>query len=46
MATGGAAGALRQFELDGVCDTGREVGHGSFAVVKALNSSVAERVQS
>ena len=36
MATGGAAGALRQFELDGVCDTGREVGHGSYAVVKEL----------
>ena len=29
MATGGAAGALRRFELDGVHDTGREVGHGS-----------------
>ena len=36
MATGGAAGALRRFELDGVHDTGREVGHGSFAVVKEL----------
>ena len=36
MATGGVAGALRQFELDGVYDTGREVGYGSFAVVKEL----------
>ena len=36
MATGGAAGALRRFELDGVCDIGREVGHGSYAVVKEL----------
>ena len=36
MATGGAAGALRWFELDGVHDTGREVGHGSYAVVKEL----------
>ena len=36
MATGGAAAALRPFELDGVHDTGREVGHGSFAVVKEL----------
>ena len=36
MATEGAAGALRQFELDGVHDTGREVGHGSYAVVKKL----------
>ena len=36
MATGGAAGALRRFELDGVRDTGREVGHGSYAVVKEL----------
>ena len=36
MATGGAAGALRRFELDGVHDTGREVGHGSYAVVKEL----------
>ena len=34
MATGGAAGALRRFELDGIHDTGREVGHGSYAVVK------------
>ena len=34
MATGGAAGALRRFELDGVHDTGREVGHGSYAMVK------------
>ena len=36
MATGGETGALRQFELDGVQDTGREVGHGSYAVVKEL----------
>ena len=36
MATGGAAGSLRRFELDGVHDTGREVGHGSYAVVKEL----------
>ena len=36
MATGGAADALRRFELDGVHDTGREVGHGSYAVVKEL----------
>ena len=36
MATGGAAGALRRFELDGVHDTGRKVGHGSYAVVKEL----------
>ena len=36
MTTGGAAGVLRRFELDGVCDTGREVGHGSYAVVKEL----------
>ena len=36
MATGGAASALRRFELDEVCDTGREVGHGSYAVVKEL----------
>ena len=36
MATGGVAGALRRFELDGVHDTGREVGHGSYAVVKEL----------
>ena len=36
MATGGAAVALRRFELDGVHDTGREVGHGSYAVVKEL----------
>ena len=34
MATGGAAGALKRFELDGVRDTGREVGYGAFAVVK------------
>ena len=39
MATGGAAGALRRFELDGVHDTGREVGHGSYAVVKELASN-------
>ena len=36
MATGGPAGALRRFELDGVRDTGREVGYGSYAVVKEL----------
>ena len=36
MATGSAAAALRQFELDGVHDAGREVGHGSYAVVKEL----------
>jgi len=36
MATGGAASGLRRFELDGVHDTGREVGHGSYAVVKEL----------
>ena len=36
MATRGAAGALRRFELHGVRDTGREVGHGSYAVVKEL----------
>ena len=36
MATGGATGTLRRFELDGVCDAGREVGHGSYAVVKEL----------
>ena len=36
MATGGEASALRRFELDGVHDTGREVGHGSYAVVKEL----------
>ena len=36
MATRGAAGALRRFELDGVRDTGRKVGHGSYAVVKEL----------
>ena len=36
MATGGAAVALRRFELDGVHDTGREVGHGSYAVVREL----------
>ena len=33
MATGGTAGSLRRFELDGVRDTGREVGHGSYAIV-------------
>ena len=36
MATGNATRALRRFELDGVCDTGRIVGHGSYAVVKEL----------
>ena len=36
MATRGTASALMRFELDGVCDTGREVGHGSYAVVKEL----------
>ena len=36
MATRGAAGALRRFELDGVRDTGREVGHGSYAMVREL----------
>jgi len=36
MATGGAASGLRKFELDGVHDTGREVGQGSYAVVKEL----------
>ena len=36
MATGGAVSALRRFELDGVHDTGREVGHGSYAVVREL----------
>ena len=36
MATGGAAGALRRFELDGVHDTGREVGRGSYAMVREL----------
>ena len=36
MTTGSATGALRRFELDGVHDTGREVGHGSYAVVKEL----------
>ena len=36
MATGGAASTLRRFELHGVHDTGREVGHGSYAVVKEL----------
>ena len=35
MATGGAD-TLGRFELDGVHDTGREVGHGSYAVVKEL----------
>jgi len=36
MATGGAASTLRRFELHGVHDTGREVGHGAYAVVKEL----------
>ena len=36
MTTGVATGALRRFELDGVSDTGREVGHGSYAVVNEL----------
>ena len=36
MATGSAASGLRKFELNGVHDTGREVGHGSYAVVKEL----------
>ena len=36
MATEDKASALRRFELDGVHDTGREVGHGSYAVVKEL----------
>ena len=36
MATGGTGGTLRRFELDEVCDTGREVGHGSYVVVKEL----------
>ena len=36
MATGSAASGLRRFELHEVCDTGREVGHGSYAVVKEL----------
>jgi len=36
MATGGAASGLWRFELNGVHDTGREVGHGSYAVVKEL----------
>ena len=36
MATGSAASGLRKFELNGVRDTGREVGHGSYAVVKEL----------
>ena len=36
IATGGAAGTMRRFELDEVHDTGREVGHGSYAVVKEL----------
>ena len=29
-----SASALRRFELDRIHDTGREVGHGSYAVVK------------
>ena len=36
MDTEGEASALRRFELDGVHDTGREVGQGSYAVVKEL----------
>ena len=36
MATGGTVSALRRFELSGVHDTGREVGCGSYAVVKEL----------
>ena len=36
MDTGGAASTLRRFELDEVRDTGREVGYGSYAVVKEL----------
>ena len=36
MATGGAASGLRSFELSGIHDTGREVGCGSYAVVKEL----------
>ena len=36
MATRGGAGSLRRFELHGVRDTGREVGHGSYAVVREL----------
>ena len=36
MATGGAASGLRSFELSGIHDTGREVGRGSYAVVKEL----------
>jgi len=36
MATGGAVSDLRRFELDKVRDTGRVVGHGSYAVVKEL----------
>jgi len=36
MATGGAVSGLRRFKLDGVRDTGRVVGHGSYAVVKEL----------
>ena len=34
MAAGGATGTLRRFELEGIRDTGRKVGHGSYAVVK------------
>ena len=42
MATGGAAaGALRRFELDGVRDIGRKVGHGSYEVVKELEYLVS-----
>ena len=38
MATvdGGRRGPLSRFELDDIRDTGREVGHGSYAVVKEL----------
>jgi len=36
MTAGGAASALRRFELDGVRDMGREVGRRSYAVVKEL----------
>ena len=37
MDTGGAVSGLRRFELDGVRDTGREVGHGSMQWLKSLN---------
>jgi len=36
MATEDAANTLRRFELNGVHDTGREMGHGSYTVVKEL----------